>query len=375
MITEVLGFSLILPYLPYLAEDLGASPLVIGLILTTFSLFQFVSAPIMGRLSDYYGRKPLLILSQISTFLSFVILGFANTVAIIFLSRIVDGLLGSNFTIAQAYLSDTSTKKNRTKVFGISGVAFGVGFLIGPAIGGFLTRFGYQLPAFLAAGISLITIIITALFLPETVKRKEIIDFKVKIIDWGIFRKYLGNKAQSSNLVQLFSFLLSNTIFVSGFALYARRQLEIGPDKVGFIFAYLGFLSIIFRGVLLSKMIDKWGEAKLEKLTTISMLIGLVGMVFSDNIYTYLPVVTFLSFGMGTLRPLLIGKISKSVSNKEQGAILGVTNSLGSFAQIIAPLISGFILNITFPGFLGLVAALVLLAGAWQYKRKQDNLN
>jgi len=371
MITEVLGFSLILPYLPYLAEDLGASPFVIGLILTTFSLFQFISAPIMGRLSDYYGRKPLLILSQLSTFLSFIILGFANTVGIIFLSRIVDGLLGSNFTIAQAYLSDTSTKENRTKVFGISGVAFGIGFLIGPAVGGFLTRFGYQIPAFLAAGISLTTIIITALFLPETVQRKEIKGFRVKIIDLEVFKKYLRDKRLKANLGQLFSYLLSHTIYVSGFALYARRQLGVGPDKVGFLFAYLGFLSIIFRGLLLSKMIDKWGEKKLEKLTTASMLLGLLGMVFAKNIYIYLPVVTLLSFGMGTLRPLLIGKISKSVSDSEQGAILGVSNSLGSFSQIIAPLISGFILNVTFPGALGIMATLVMLLGVvWQKRRK-----
>jgi len=250
-------------------------------------------------------------------------------------------------------------------------VAFGVGFLIGPAIGGFLTRFGYQIPAFLAAGISLVTIIITTLFLPETVKRKEIKDFRVKIIDLEVIKKYLKDKHLKANLGQLFSYLLSHTIFVSGFALYARRQLGIGPDKVGFIFAYLGFLSIIFRGFLLSKMIDRWGEAKLEKLTTFSMLIGLVGMIFSKNIYTYIPVVTFLSFGTGTLRPLLIGKISKSVSNSEQGAILGVTNSLGSFSQIIAPLISGFILNVTFPGALGLIATLVMLLGiTWQKRGK-----
>src|SRR3989338_11650564 len=117
MITEVLGFSLILPFMPFFAERFGASPLTIGLILTSYSLFQFISAPIMGKLSDHYGRKPMLILSQISTCIGYIILGLANSVWMIFLSRIVDGILGSNFTIAQAYLSDISTKKNRTKAF------------------------------------------------------------------------------------------------------------------------------------------------------------------------------------------------------------------------------------------------------------------
>ena len=142
-ITEVLGFSLILPFLPYYATNLGASPFKVSLILSTFSLFQFFSAPIMGRLSDSYGRRPLLIISQLSTFISFLVLGFSNSLFWIFTSRIIDGLLGSNFSIAQAYLSDISAEEDRSKVFGYSGVAFGLGFLVGPAIGGFLSQFGY----------------------------------------------------------------------------------------------------------------------------------------------------------------------------------------------------------------------------------------
>lgn len=172
-ITEVLGFSLILPFLPFYAQDLGASPLIIALVLSSFSLFQFISAPILGRLSDIYGRRPLLIASQISTFISFLILAKSTSLTMIFLSRAVDGLLGSNFTIAQAYISDISTKKNRSKAFGISGIAFGIGFLIGPAIGGFLSKFGFSVPAFIASGISFLTILATFFFLPETVTKKN----------------------------------------------------------------------------------------------------------------------------------------------------------------------------------------------------------
>ena len=172
-ITEVLGFSLILPFLPFYAQSMGATPLTISMIIGLFSALQFVSAPIMGRLSDKWGRRPLLIASQISTLVSFVLLAQANTVWMLFLSRGVDGLLGSNFTIAQAYISDVSSKKDRSKAFGISGAAFGIGFLIGPALGGYLSRFGFAVPAYTAAGISLLTIILTMLFLPETVKKGE----------------------------------------------------------------------------------------------------------------------------------------------------------------------------------------------------------
>lgn len=190
MVTEVLGFSLILPFLPLYAQDLGASPLVIGLIFTSFSFFQFFSAPIMGRLSDHYGRRPLLIISQLSTFVGFVVLGFANTLVLIFLSRAIDGLFGSNFTIAQAYLSDISSKKDRSKVFGIIGAAFGVGFLIGPGIGGYLAEFSYSLPSFAAAGVSALTIFLTVMFLPETVKRKKEGKIKIKILDFSQFRRF-----------------------------------------------------------------------------------------------------------------------------------------------------------------------------------------
>ncbi|MFH2118223.1 MAG: MFS transporter, partial [Candidatus Paceibacterota bacterium] len=160
-VTEVLGFSLILPFLPFYALEYGATPFTVGMILTVFSLFQFISAPIMGSLSDTYGRRPLLLLSQFSTFVGFLVLGFANTLWLIFLSRAIDGLLGSNFTIAQAYISDITSTKNRSKAFGLSGAAFGFGFLIGPAIGGYLSRFGYSVPAYLAAGISLLSILLT----------------------------------------------------------------------------------------------------------------------------------------------------------------------------------------------------------------------
>ena len=177
LVTEVLGFSLILPFLPFYAQQFGATPFIIGLIAASFSFFQFWSAPILGRLSDHYGRKPMLLISQFSTFLGFLILGYANSLWMIFLSRIVDGLFGANYTIAQAYLSDISSKKDRSKVFGLSGAAFGFGFLIGPGIGGWLSQFGFSVPSFMAAGVAFITLLIIAFVLPETIKRPKGLKF------------------------------------------------------------------------------------------------------------------------------------------------------------------------------------------------------
>lgn len=372
-ITEVMGFSLILPFLPLFARDLGASPLTIGLILTSFSLFQFISAPIMGRLSDHYGRKPMLILSQISTMISFIILGFANSIWLIFLSRIVDGLFGSNFTIAQAYLSDISTKKERSKVFGISGIAFGFGFLIGPAIGGFLSQFGYSLPSFIAAGITFITILTTHFMLVETVKRKKDVKISIKIFEFGHFKRYFSSNKVAPKLWALFSFLLSHQIWVSTQALYVAAQLGFGAQEVGFLLMYIGITSIVIRGLLLPKLIDWAGEKRLTRIGLGSIVIGMALVLLVRSWQMLLVTTTFFSFGSGAARPLLTGAISNSVSGKEQGAVLGVANSLGSIAQILGPLIGGVVINYFIPGILGLTSSIVMAVGLFLMLRYDKN--
>jgi DHA1 family tetracycline resistance protein-like MFS transporter len=363
MVTEVLGFSLILPFLPFFAEEMGATPLVVGSLLTAFSLFQFISAPIMGRLSDYYGRKPLLVVSQLSTFVGFVILGFSGALWMIFLSRIVDGLLGSNFTIAQAYLSDISSKEDRSKAFGLSGVAFGLGFLVGPAIGGFLSRFGYSIPAFVAAGVSLVTIFTTLFFLPETVRSRPTEGLRVRVIDVSALRSYFSVPATARKLWGFFFFILAHVTWVSSFALYAERRVGLGASHVGYLLAYVGVIAIVFRGVLLGKMIDRFGERKLQRIGGLSMVIGLVVAIFVTQWWMFLITMTFFAFGTGLYRPLLLGSISRGVSPREQGAVMGVTNSLGSLAQIIGPLMGTSAIQFLRPSSLGLVGALTMGAG------------
>jgi DHA1 family tetracycline resistance protein-like MFS transporter len=363
MITEVMGFSLILPYLPLYVQELGASPLTIGLILTSFSICQFISAPIMGRLSDHYGRKPMMIFSQFSTFLGFVILGAAKTVPIVILSRVVDGILGSNMPIAQAYLSDLSSKKDRSKIFGLSGAAFGFGFLVGPAIGGFLSKYGFHIPAYCAAGLSLVTILITTFFLKETIKRKKDIRLTLKVFHFNHFRKYFSIPALSPRLYELFTYVLSHSIFVSTMALYLERQLGFGPTQVGYMLTYVGGISIILRLFLLPKLIDYFGEHRLQYIGVVSIIIAMLNAPFVASWPHLLIMITLFAWGSGLSRPVMVGSISRSVSEKEQGAIMGLTNSLGSLATIVGPLIGGFMINYFFPGSLGLAAGAVMAAG------------
>ena len=377
MVTEVLGFSLILPFLPFFAQEMGATPVVVGSLLTSFSLFQFVSAPIMGRLSDYYGRKPLLVISQLSTFLGFIILGFSQALWMIFLSRIVDGLLGSNFTIAQAYLSDVSSREDRSKAFGLSGVAFGLGFLVGPGIGGFLSQFGYSIPAFVAAGMSLITIFTTLFFLPETVHSRPKDGLHVRIIDISALKGFFSVSSLARKLGGFFFFILAHVTWVSSFALFAERQVGLGPSHIGYLLAYVGLISILFRGVLLGRMIDRFGERKLQRVGGLSMVIGLFGAIFVTEWWMFLFTMTFFAFGSGLYRPLLQGSISRGASRREQGAIMGVTNSLGSLAQIVGPLMGTSAIQFLRPFSLGLVGSIIMSVGlalviADQLRRSPD---
>lgn len=362
-ITEVLGFSLILPFLPFYAQEMGATPLTISLIIGSFSLLQFLSSPIMGRLSDVYGRRPLLIASQISTFLSFVVLAQARSVGMLFVSRAIDGALGSNFIIAQAYISDISSKEDRSKAFGISGAAFGIGFLIGPALGGYLSKFGFAVPAYLAAGLSLLTIILTVLFLPETVERGKIKMGKIKIVEIQVFKKYLSLENTRRGLMIFLTFNLVMMVWQGNFAMYSGKKWGFTARDVGFTLAYIGLVNVILRGVLLSKLIDKWGERALKRFGLVAIIVGLLGLGLVTSGWMVAGVMSIYALGSGMARPLLMGDISRSVSEEEQGAVLGVAGGLGSLTQIVGPVFGGWLLTNFIPESLMVVSMLIMMVG------------
>jgi DHA1 family tetracycline resistance protein-like MFS transporter len=317
----------------------------------------------MGKLSDQFGRRPLLIVSQLSTFLSFIVLGFANSLWMIILSRVIDGLFGSNRTIAQAYLSDISSKKDRSKAFGLSGMAFGIGFLVGPATGGFLSQFGYDFPAFVAAGISLITVVTTLLFLPETVKSKKSTGFTVNILNSEDFVKYFSNKKIAFLLISFATYVFALFTFTSNLSLFSERKLSFGATEVGYLLAYVGVINLVLRSPLLGKIIDLIGERILMYFGIFLMVLGLLGISLIQERVTFFIVFTLFAIGSAFSRPLISGEISRNVSDKEQGAINGVLGSLGSIARIIGPILGGYLLDNHSPGSLPLMAATIIGLG------------
>ena len=349
-VTEVLGFSLILPFMPFYAKELGASPLQISLILATFSFFQFFMSPIMGRLSDVYGRKPLLIFSQVMTALSFLIFALANSVWMLVLSRLVDGLFGSNFVIAQAYLTDISSKKDRSVAMGMSGVAFGFGFLIGPALGGFLAqRFSYALPAYLATALSVLTILMTIFLLKETVKsqssKKVRFKFSLEMFELKGFAKYFKMEKLRDLFLILFFFLSTQVILTSNMAIYGDKKFAINAQEMGLVLTGIGLITIIMQGGLLKTLIKKFGEKKLLYFSYFSLFIAFFALsLIKQKELIYFPLM-LAAVGWGLFRPIMMGNISRKASDKEQGAVLGVASSLGSISQMIGPVAGGFILS------------------------------
>lgn len=359
VVVDVLGLTIILPLLPFYAERLGASPTVVGLLVSSYAACQLIAGPLLGQISDRMGRRPLLLVSQVGTFIGFLILAWAGSLWLVFLARIIDGLTAGNLSLAQAYISDVTRPEERAKSFGVIGVAFGIGFLIGPAISGFLSTFGYQFPIFAAAALSLTSILATYFLLPGVSPAPESTvqegppapaGRRLRVLDWGSYFHYFKRPALAGLLWQFFCFAFAFAIFISGFALFAERRYTwqghaFGVKEVGYVFAYVGFLGIILQGGLIGRLVRRFGEEKLVAAGFVSATAGFALMGFTYRLPALLAASSIASFGTGVLRPALTSLITQHAGREEQGVILGLTQSLMSVAQIIGPVIAGFLID------------------------------
>ncbi|MBS2023498.1 MAG: MFS transporter [Deltaproteobacteria bacterium] len=375
VLVDVLGLTIILPLLAFYAETLGATPVQVGLLTSTYAACQLISGPLLGRASDVTGRKPLLIVSQLGTFIGFVILAKASALWMVFLSRVIDGSTAGNLTLAQAYIADNTPPQERAKSFAVIGIAFGVGFLIGPAISGEMAhRFGYSAPVWLAAGLSMTSVLCTTFLLPGTRPAPESHEGptppagrRLALLDWGSYAVYFKRPVLAARLLQFFLFCAAFASFTSAFALFAERRLTwhgkpFGPHEVGLLFAYSGFLGIILQGGLMGRLVKRFGEVTLVRVGFLSSVVGYTLLAFTFNLPTLVLAATVSSFGNGVLRPNLTAILTHQVGRNEQGTLLGLTQSLLSVAQIVAPIIAGFLIHQDQLAAWGLFAAVLAAA-------------
>jgi MFS family permease len=381
VLVDVLGLTIILPLLPFYAESFGASPTVVGLLVSAYAACQLVSGPLLGRLSDRTGRRPLLIVSQVGTFLGFGLLAASTRLWMVFLARVIDGLTAGNLSLAQAYIADVTEPRNRTRAFGVIGVAFGLGFLVGPAISGFLAQYGHQAPIFAAMGLSALSILGTTFLLPSNRPGSEGGEGpggrRLPILGWGSYLQYFRRAGLGRRLLQYFLFCYAFATFTSGFALFAERRFTwhghpFGVREVAYVLAYSGFLGILLQGGLIGRLASWMGEHRLILASFGAATIGYTCLGFTHAIPLLLVVAAVSSLGNGSLRPALTTEITRQVDRGEQGTVLGLMQSLMSVAQIAAPLVGGLLIDRRALVAWALVAACAVLAGLVLAATTQD---
>lgn len=363
---DVLGLTIMIPLLPFYAEKLGASAMEVGLLISAYAVCQLFSGPLLGKLSDRTGRKPLLLVSQAGTFIGFIITAFAPTLSILVLARCIDGATAGNLSLAQAYISDISKPEERSKSFGVIGVAFGLGFLIGPAISGFLASYDYRYPIFAAAALSACSIAATYFLLPSAkpvLKRTG----KRGLFEWGAYADYFRQPKLAPLLYEFLAFAFSFAMFTTGLPLFTQRRLtwnggEFGATQVGYTWALAGLIGIVLQGWALGKLVKRFGESPLKKIGFAGYAVGYAILAFCHSISMLGVGIVVLSIG-GLVRPTLTSLITQASRAEEQGVVLGLTQSLTSISQIAGPALTGFLIQRDEVTGWGLTVSAVALIG------------
>ena len=344
---DLLGFSLIIPLLPYYAQTFHASATTIGLLLASYAAAQLIGAPLLGRASDTYGRRPILLISVLGTFLGFLLFGFATSLVLLFASRILQGITGGNLSVAQAYITDVTDTKSRNRGLGLIGAAFGMGFIIGPALGGILSGINLHIPAFVAAGLSFINLLLIALWLPESLtpeKRAQISESK-PAITLSALRQALQRPLSGPLLITRFFYGLAFAILQSIFSLFVLERFNMSVTTTGFVLTYVGVVSVFTQAWLVGKLSQRFQDQFLIISGMILMIFGFLAWAFAPTVLLLLVSVTPIALAGGMLNTILSAALTKTVEPQEVGGILGLSTSIESFTRVLSPMIGGFLLD------------------------------
>ncbi len=333
LFVNLVGFGIIIPLLPFYAQTFGASPLTIGLLFASFSLSQLVASPVLGDLSDRWGRRPVLIFSLLGTVVSFVMLAVANSLFMLFAARIVDGLSGGNITTARAYIADITTEENRAKAFGMLGAAFGLGFIVGPGLGAAFSHISYTAPIWAAAVITVVATALAFFWLPETVHRAHAggrSPWRAIVDSW-----------QLPHLRVLFTidfvYWAAFAVYQTTFALFGARRFGFDAAHTGYLLSAFGFLGVVVQGGMVGPVVKAMGERRTLAVGLVCAAIGWGGSALTHSLPVFVAMLVPGAIGIGLCNATLSSLISKSAPPREQGRVQGAAGALESLGRTLGP--------------------------------------
>lgn len=359
VVINLIGFGIVLPLLPFFATELGASPLAVGAIIAAYSAMQFVFAPLWGRMSDRYGRRPALIIGLLGTAGSYVVFAMADTIMVLLLSRLVGGVMGATIPVAQAYVADRSPRESRARAMGLIGAAFGIGFIIGPAIGGLLSRWGYALPGLFAAGLSLAAGLVALVFLPESLppekrlvpaagaqRRGGLRSAGEGLAVLGRTLAALGRTlAHSGFRGPIGATLLGNTgiaAYTTIFPLVLQDPMGMSAAEAGGFFAFAGFVTAASQGGIVGPVVERLGERRTAVSGSVTVALALAILAWAPGVPGIIVSLALLGVGWGLFNPSVLGILSVQAADAEQGEVLGVNQSASALSRVVGPVAGGW---------------------------------
>ncbi|MCG2587128.1 MFS transporter [Rhodohalobacter sulfatireducens] len=393
VVIDLLGFGIVLPLLPFYAQEFSASAVTIGLLYSVYSFMQLIFSPIWGSWSDRVGRRPIMLMSTFGAVIAYIIFGFAGSLSILFLSRIVAGTMGGNISTAQAYIADITDSENRARGMGLIGAAFGIGFVIGPATATglihpafheFIASFGFPdfaawmeanrfaLPGFFAAFLSFCSFLMVLFKLPETVdksapKEKEDTYRRPSVFSprfWQLLKEQKGSSARGFLIPLIIGFFLlsfGESSLYSAFPLFAESQLNMSAEDVGIQFFYIGIIAVIVQGFLIKPLTNIFAEEKIFLVGNILMVIGLGLIPLAHNMLTLALFLCLMALGKSLNTPTITSLISQEASENNYGAVMGASQGLSGLGRMIGPTWGGAL----FAAYFGLpFVATAVIVGA-----------
>lgn len=342
---DLVGFGIVIPILPFYvtSERFAASPRVVGLLLGIYSLMQFVFSPILGRLSDRYGRRIVLLLSITGTGIGFLIMGVAPTLAWLFVGRILDGITGGNISTAQAYIADVTKPEERARGMGLIGAAFGMGFVFGPALGGVLSRWGLSAPLYFAAALAFANAVLLYFVLPESLpaEARRRADERHRARGWRLLREEFAKRRLAVVTGIYFLIIVAFSIMTSSFALFALYRFALDAQHIGYVFSFIGIVAVAVQLLVIRRSVRRFGEVPFVVTGLGGVLAGLILLPLigpsTGGIAALLATSALISIGNQLATPLLTSLASKAVGEDVQGGVLGAVQSVGSLARFIGP--------------------------------------